>query len=177
MQEQEGARLTATGVQWIENFFSEEYEKSLRTIRYAGPLIVFGVPAIFLISYAHTIKGKFTGLGIAAIGGLIAILGLRRGDGNLPTRIGVSKDGLYFVKRNGKEGFVPWEKVYRIRVMDSRHPKDYMFYYTKSDSGFVQWLYKYFIDFPELAMGFDAAQAVIKAHDEYRERESSFSSV
>ena len=162
-------------VLWIENFFSEEYEKSLRVIRYAGPLIVFGVPAIFLISYAHTIKGKLTGLGIAAIGGLITMLALRSGEGNLPTKIGVSRDGLFFVKRNRKEGFVPWEKVYKIRVMDSRHPKDYMFYYTKSDSKFVQWLYRYFIDFPELVLGFEAAQAVIKAYDEYRERAASLS--
>ena len=83
-------------------------------------------------------------------------------------KIGVSKKGLFFVKRNRKEGFVPWEKVYKIRVMDDRHPKDYILFYTKSDSAFVQWAYRYFIDFPELAMGFEAAKAVMKAYGEYK---------
>jgi hypothetical protein len=54
--------------------------------------------------------------------------------------------------------------------MDGRHPKDYILFYTKSDSKFVQFLYRYFIDYPELAMGFDAAQAVIREYDEYKGR-------
>jgi|GEM_PF-4712899 len=159
-------------VLWIENEFTEKYLRDIKRTHIIPYLLFSAVLVINVVIGLAEHKEKYilvNSLVPLAIA-VIAYFALRSGDGNLPTKIGVSRDGLFFVKRNGKEGFVPWEKVYKIRVMDSRHPKDYMFYYTKSDSGFVKWLYKYFIDFPELVLGFEAAQAVIKAYDEYRER-------
>jgi len=157
-------------VVWIENILSEEYEKFLKTAKYGIPLMIFIIVFGFFMLYTPTVDGRALGLGLATIGAVIAIFARHGAESSLSTKIGVSKEGLFFVKRNGKEGFVPWWKVYRIRVMDSRDTKDYILFYAKSANSFIEWLDKYFIDQPELALGFEAAQAVIRAYDEYKER-------
>jgi branched-subunit amino acid transport protein AzlD len=80
--------MTSTEILWIENFFSEEYEKSLRVIRYWGPLIVFTIPAIFAIFYFHTLDGKLIGVGIPTIIATISILALAAATATCPQKSG-----------------------------------------------------------------------------------------
>ena len=82
----ERLEMTKPEVLWIENSFSEEYEKSLKTARYGIPLMEFVGVVIFSMFFFRTQYGRLIGLVIAAIIATIAILALRSGDGNLPTK-------------------------------------------------------------------------------------------
>jgi len=46
-----------------------------------------------------------------------------------PAKIGYTSEGIYYVLRNGREGFIPWKNVHSIRQI--RRHSDYILYYKR----------------------------------------------
>ncbi len=158
---------------WINNDFSAAYEKDIRRATRFIPVYLFILMVFSTVIFFHTLEGILIGLTITFSILMLAVFALRSGDDNIPEKIGISDKGVYYkgsyFRENPKnKGFIPWEKVHRIGPMDSTHPDDYLLLYRGRDDRILK-AYNWF-GYTELALGFEAAQEVMKRYEEYEKR-------